>query len=96
MRNLISKPVLFGDRPAGSPPELAEWLRGQLRVPSRVLDIGMPEPELKAPRVMACIGQEMTAGVPQHVRIDRGQSGSLARRRDHGRHVVAPRRSAAL
>ena len=39
----------------------------------------MAEPIPNAPRVVACIGQGVAAGVAQHVRVDRkGESGAGA------------------
>jgi hypothetical protein len=53
--------------PPSVPPEVPEPCRAQLGVPHRVLNVLVPQPELKRPGVVAVIGQLEPAGVPEHV-----------------------------
>src|SRR5262249_35305499 len=55
-----------------SAPEVFERSSAQLRVSGGVLDVGMPQPKLQPPGVMAGISQEMSASVTQHVRVQLG------------------------
>ena len=49
------------------PPKLFELLLAQFRIAGGVLNGSMAEPVLNCPCVVACIGQRVAAGVPQHV-----------------------------
>src|SRR5262249_11184792 len=51
-------------------PEIFETLLAQFRVARSVLDGAMAEPILDCPRVVALVGQRVTAGVAQHVGVD--------------------------
>ena len=51
-------------------PKIFESLLAQFRVAGGVLNGAMPEPILNCPRVMACIGQGVAAGMPQHVDVN--------------------------
>ena len=55
-----------------SAPEVFERSSAQLRVSGGVLDVGMPQPKLQPPGIMAGIGQEVSASVAQHVRVQVG------------------------
>jgi hypothetical protein len=55
---------------AASTPKAFEPRWRQLGVAHRVLDVLVPEIGLQRPRVVALIGQRITAGVPQHMRVD--------------------------
>ena len=58
----------YGGRDIGYSPIL-EPLGAQLRIPHRVLDRPVPEPELQRPSVLTSIGVVVPARVPQHVHV---------------------------
>ena len=64
-------------------PEPLEPIRGQLRVPCRVLNIPVPEVVLNRPRVVPVIGELVPAGVTQHVGMNRKAQPSLLTRPRH-------------
>jgi hypothetical protein len=53
------------------PPELTEPPRSQLGVSHSVLDVPMPHVMLYGPRIVSLVRQVESAGMPQHVRMDR-------------------------
>jgi hypothetical protein len=53
----------------GSSPEILEPRRRQFRIAHRVLDVLVAEVSLQRPRVVALIGQRVTACVPEHVGV---------------------------
>src|SRR6516164_5725297 len=60
----------YGGRHIGHSPIL-EPLGAQLRIPYRVLDRAMSEPELQRPGILAAIGVVVPTGVPEHVHVHR-------------------------
>src|SRR5262245_4438422 len=51
-------------------PEVLEPGRRQLRVSDRVLDVLVPEVGLQTACIHASVGQLISAGVPEHVRVN--------------------------
>jgi hypothetical protein len=51
-------------------PEILEPLRGQFRVPYRVLNVAVAQPFLDSAGVVPIVGELEAAGVAQHVRED--------------------------
>jgi hypothetical protein len=52
-------------------PEVLELGRCQLGIPDCVLDGFVPQVILNAPRIVACIGKGVAAGMPEHVDVNR-------------------------
>ena len=50
-------------------PEILEPRRRQLRVAHRMLDIAVPEVSLQGARIVPFVGQRVTAGVAEHMRV---------------------------
>ena len=61
-----------------------------------MLDVGVAEPKLQPPGVMAGIGQKVSASVSQHVRVHVRQSRSITGCADHLGGVRARHRTATL
>ena len=66
-----------------SVPHTLEPPRRNPRVTARVLGIAVAEPILNQPEVLPAVGESVTAGVAQHVRVDAAQTRALAGRGDH-------------
>jgi hypothetical protein len=62
----------------------------------RVLNIDVTKPQLKPPRVVPRIREQMATRVPQHVRMRVRQPCTFARALDHLRHVEPRHRAATL
>jgi hypothetical protein len=60
-------------------PQLREQ---KLRVPNRMLDVGMAQPRLDGSRVMPSVRQRIPAAVAQHVRMDRERQARTELRND--------------
>ena len=60
--------------PSGLTPEVLELGRRQFGIPDRVLDRFVTKVVLNATRIVACIGQRVAAGMPQHVNADRADA----------------------
>jgi hypothetical protein len=59
-------------------PEVPEAIRSHFRIPSGMLNIAMAKIMLKGSRVVAVIGELVSARMAQHVRVDReGHPSSL-------------------
>jgi hypothetical protein len=77
------------------PPKSLKPIRCQLRITYCVLDVAVAKPCLGCPRIVAGVRQGETAGVPEHVRVDRKRyPGALAEACDQcvealGRHRAA-------
>lgn len=52
-------------------PEVLEAIRRQLGIAGRVLNVAMPEVMLDGAGILAVVGELVTRGMPQHVRMDR-------------------------
>ena len=59
-------------------PKRREPLGRQLGVPDRMLDVGMAQPRLDGPRVVASVGERISAAVAQHVGVDRERQSARA------------------
>src|SRR6516165_3477409 len=66
-----------------SAPEVLERSSAQLRVSGGVLDIGVAQPKLQPPSVVAGISQEVAGSVPQLVRMAVRESCPISRSLDH-------------
>jgi hypothetical protein len=52
------------------PPEVAEPIGRELRIPDGVDDVLVAQVALDGPRVVPVVGELVSAGVPEHVRMD--------------------------
>ena len=59
-------------------PKILKPVRGQIRVPRRVLDVAMPEVLLNRSRVVAVVGQFVAGRTAEHVRMNRELKAGLA------------------
>jgi hypothetical protein len=70
------------------PPEILEPRRRKLGIAHRMLDVAMPEIRLQGASIVASIGQGISAGVTQHVRVSlEGQFGCPTGSFDHSREA---------
>jgi hypothetical protein len=95
----VARAITISRRCAGKVPQMAppsapeafERSSAQLRVSGGVLDVGMAQPKLQPPGIMACVSQEMPASVTQNVRMQVVQSRSISGSLDHLGDVRARR-----
>ena len=69
--------------------------RAQFAVVRRVLDIDVTKPQLKPPRIVPCIGQQMAARVPEHVYGNPARSPAPSTIFETLKRVMGPPRSDA-
>jgi hypothetical protein len=67
---LVEVCLALFERDHGLPPEVLEPIRIQLGVAHRVLDVAVAQISLQRPRIVALVGQDEVAGVPEHMRMN--------------------------